>query len=248
MSVQLLPRLTALGVLSILAATEGSGPTPARSRQCLINRAAMLSFAASGGHRSEDAAVIIGSNLRKIAVDSGFPDNTSMVARSKFDHEAAIYLASARELDSGEALRDDVWSYLASVVVPDIVNWRFPGLPTDRYQGGVRNAIQRLWMRGRILDRGERHADRWGLVRGLTEDAEVGIFERPSISGNRVLAMAVAEGWLRMAKRVGRPAMQPVMRRFTKRLRLRNEVIDIAGLKSADVDAIVDEIFQGALS
>jgi hypothetical protein len=244
MSVQLLPRLTSVGVADILDSAGSQVLTPAKSRKLLNERSAMLSFAASGGHRSEELAGALGATLREIANGAGFPDNTSQVARSKFDHEAAIYLGSLHDLATGEALRDDVWSFLTIVVVPDIVAWRFPDRAAHRYEGGVRNALQRLWIRGIVLDRGEAHEDRWGLVRSLSEDAAVQIFERASIAGNRPLATALAEGWVRMAARIGRGAMEPVMRRATKLLRLRNEIVDISGLPQVDRDAVVSESFE----
>ena len=244
MSVLLLPRLSALGVSNILDSAGAHPLTPASARAIVDDGASMLSFAASGGSRSEDQASQLGSAIRDIALRSGFPDNPSQVARSRFDHEAAIYLASHTELTSGESLRDDVWSYLATVIVPDIVSWRYPDRAPHRFSGGVRNTLQRLWSRGQVLDRGEGHPDRWGLVRSLSEDAAVQIFERASIAGNRPLAMALAEEWVSLAARIGRTRMEPIMRRATKLVRLRNEIVDIAGLPGDARDALVASCFE----
>lgn len=244
MTVLLLPRLSAFGVSSILESASSTALTPAASRTILNERSAMLSFAASGGNRSEKQADIIGLKLREIASNDGFPDNPSQIAKSKFDHDAAIYLGPLPELSTGEALRDDIWSFIATVTAPDIVSWRFPDRATHRFAGGVRNAFQRLWIRGTTLDRGEDHENRWGLIRALSEDALVQIFERASIAGNRAMAMALAEGWLRTAGQIGRGAMEPVMRRATKLLRLRNEVLDVAGLPDNERDALIEECFE----
>lgn len=244
MTTLLLPRLSALGVSSILESADTTPLMPATSRAMLNQGSAMLSFAASGGNRSEEQADIIGQNLREIATNDGFPDNPSQIAKSKFDHDAAIYLGSLPELSTGEALRDDIWSFIATVIAPDIVSWRFPDRATHRFAGGVRNAFQRLWIRGVTLDRGEDHENRWGLIRALSEDALVQIFERASIAGNRAIAMALAEGWLRTAGKIGRGAMEPVMRRAAKLLRLRNEVLDVTGLPDDERDALVDECFE----
>lgn len=244
MSVMLLPRLTALGVSNILESAVADPLTPARARAIAEDGASMLSYAASGGSRSEDLASQIGNAIRDIAKESGFPDNPSQVARSRFDHEAAIYLSSQPELGTGEALRDDVWSYLATVVVPEIVCWRYPDRAPHRFSGGVRNTLQRLWARGRVLDRGVDHPDRWGLIRSLSEDAAVQIFERASIGGSRPLAMTIAEEWVSMAARLGRGRMEPVMRRATKLVRLRNEIVDIAGLSGEARDALVASCFE----
>jgi hypothetical protein len=51
MSVRLMPRLTVLGVASILESSGGNALTPVVAKAVLSERASMLSFAASGGSR-----------------------------------------------------------------------------------------------------------------------------------------------------------------------------------------------------
>lgn len=244
MSVLLLPRLTRFGVSSVLDAVGSSPFTSTGARSVLNDGASMLSYAASGGSRSEELAENVGRAIREIALESGFPDNPSQVARSKFDHKAAVCLASRPDLHTGEFLRDDVWAYIATVVAPDIVCWRFPDCAPHRFEGGVRNAFQRLWSRGAVLDRGAHHEDRWELVRALSEDAAVQIFERASIAGNRRLAIALAEGWVRMAAKIGRGNMEQAMRRATKLVRLRNEIVDLGGLSESELGAVVTSCFD----
>lgn len=246
MSVFLVPRLTAIGVSVILDAAGERAPTPELAQAVLVEKSSILSFAASGGSRST-LADDIGTAIRELASRTGFPDNTSQVARSKFDLEAAVWLGSDTRLRTGEFLRDDVWSYICTVLLPDVVAWRFPDCAIPRFRGGVRNALQRLWNRAVVLDRGETHHQRWDLVRVLTEDAAVQIFERASIASDKALAIGLAEGWVRVAKRIGRAAMEPVMRRATKLLRLRNEVFDLGGLTTAELEAVVDSCFTLAL-
>jgi hypothetical protein len=239
-AVSLLPRLTPIGVDRV---SETCGLDCEAALQYLAEHSSLVSFAASGGTKDDLASPQIGERLRQIAEECGFPENTSQVARARFDHMAASFLATDEKLASGEGLRDDVWAYLTAVVAPDLVAWRFSKDAAGRFAGGVRNAFQRLWLRGRTLDRGEHHADRWGLVRALTEDALVQIFERPSIGGNRRLAVALAEGWVRAADRLGRGAMEPVMRAAAKIVRLRNEIVDLALLDDHELEGFIDEAF-----
>jgi len=82
------------------------------------------------------------------------------------------------------------------------------------------------------------------LVRSLSEDAAVQIFERASIAGSRLLAMTMAEEWVSMAAKIGRSRMEPIMRRATKLIRLRNEIVDIAGLSSEARGALVASCFE----
>lgn len=248
MNVLLLPRLTAAGVEHILSVAKDGGLDSSRAKSILAEGASMMSFAASGGHRSEQLIEDISLHIRQIAEQVGFPDSSSQVARAKFDREAAIYLGEHPGLSSGESLRNDVWSYLTTVETPDIVAWRFAKQDPDRFAGGVRNAFQRLWMRGSVLDRGEDNDDRWELVKVLSEDAHVAIFERPSIGGNPSLAKALAEGWVRTAKTTPRGAMESAMRSAIKLIRLRNEIFDLSGLDQDELDAVIDDCFEIALN
>lgn len=247
MNVLLLPRLTAVGMEHILSSVNGDDLTPSRAKSILAEGAAMMCFAASGGHRSDQLIEEISEHVRQLASQAGFPENSSQVAKAKFDRDAAIYLGVHPGLLSGESLRNDVWSYLTTVETPDIVAWRFAKQDPERFAGGVRNTLQRLWMRGSVLDRGENSDDRWGLVKSLTEDAHVAIFERPSIGGNPPLAKALAEGWARTAARIPRGQMEAAMRRATKLLRLRNEIFDLSALNENELDAAIDSCFEAAL-
>lgn len=247
MRVSLLPRLKAHGVSIILERFREIAPTARDGIDLLSENASLKSSAPSGGARADAVAVSITFELRRIAERSGFPSATTQSAKSQFDREAAIYLAQREELASGEALRDDVWAFMTTVLAPDVVIWRFADKkrePVERFAGGVRNSFQRLWTRGTILDRGKGHPERWGLVEQLTEDAMVQIFERASIGGNPPLAKAVAEGWLRTSEKLGRGSMEDAMRFATKVIRVKNQIIDLAYLSPAELDQVVSEAFD----
>ena len=246
--VLLLPRISALGVSSILESIESGPITEAGHRAMLGRYSTVTSFAASGGSPSEDLAAEIGERIRGLARESDFPTHTSPVARSKCDHSAAAYLGGEPRISTGEALRDDVWAYITTIVVPDVVAWRFPDRAASRFEGGVRNALQRLWTRGVTLDRGLDHPDRWGLVRGLSEDGAVQIFERASVGGNPPLARALAEVWLKTASRIGRAPMEDAMRKATKVVRLKNEITDLAGLPKAELEGLIFAVFEQVLA
>jgi hypothetical protein len=151
-------------------------------------------------------------------------------------------LAQADLFSTGEALRDDVWSFMSAVLAPDIVCWRF-GSSMERYTGGIRNTFQRLWMRGRALDRGAGHPERWRLLKELTEDALVQITERPSIGGDPVLSLAVAEAWVRASSFHGRARMEEIMRRAILAVRIRNEIRSLSDLPADRLAGTLDEMF-----
>lgn len=200
-------------------------------------------FAATGG-TPVNAATLSGlrRDLVAMAERHGFGQAGTRPSHAHFDAETAAWLAQSELFATGEALRDDVWAFVAAVVAPDIVHWRF-GSSAERYAGGVRNTFQRLWMRGRALDRGAGHPERWRLLEELTEDALVQLTERPSIGGDRILALSVGEAWLRAARQHGKSAMEDIMRRAILRIRVCNEIRSLADLPPVELARLLDGIF-----
>ena len=200
-------------------------------------------FAATGGTRiSSHQLVLLREGLTVLATTHGFGSSSGRSDLAQFDANAAAWIVQHELFASGEVLRDDVWNFIGAVVAPDIVHWRF-GAALERYVGGVRNTFQRLWMRGRALDRGADHSKRWQLLEDLTEDALVQITERPSIGGDPLLARAIGEGWLRAARHIGKAAMEPVMRRAVLRLRIKNEIRSLSELPVHILVRLVDDAF-----
>lgn len=246
MTVVLLPRLSRLGVSRLMAELPDNYSSD-EATSFLNDHASLSSFAASGGVRERRAAEEIASTIRKVAVECGFPDSSGHTGRAKFDRDAAIALTSFSALATGEGLRDDVWAYLTAALLPEIVRWRFESASHERFGGGVRNTLQRLYMRASVLDLGpDAGVDRWRLLRALTEDAHVAIFERPSIGGNPTLARAVAHGWIHTAAHLAKGEMEGVMRRAIKLLRLRHQIVDLGVLEDHELAEVVASIFEDA--
>jgi hypothetical protein len=147
----------------------------------------------------------------------GFPGSRPNSFLS-FELAVAVALAqwpplwNAEGEPSGEALRNDCWTFITVVVLPDVAQWRWPSKAADdgsrsrswkgRMLGGSRNAFQRIFRRVMCLDRGADHSDRWGLIRELLEDDFSAILERPRLSSNREVAVCLAEEYLAMKQRL----------------------------------------------
>ncbi|MEY9770470.1 hypothetical protein ABIA14_002747 [Sinorhizobium fredii] len=203
-------------------------------------------FAATGG--SQVTATDLGDFRRELVEVSqkcGFGSEGTRIAFARFDSDVAALLSETSILRSGEALRDDTWTFIGVVLAPDITHWRF-GAARERYLGGVRNTFQRLWLRARVLDRGDGSVERWGLLQELTEDALVQIVERPSIGGDPILAREVAEAWIRAAKLHGRAAMEPIMRRAALRVRIWNELRSLSTRPTETLRSVLDEAFEAS--
>lgn len=180
-------------------------------------------------------------HLRELIVSSarkhGFPGSrpTSFL---DFELEVAEAFAQWSPLwneegkPSGEALRNDCWTFITIVVLPDVALWRWPA-KTDqegsggrswkgRMVGGMRNTFQRIFRRVMCLDRGVDHLDRWGLIRQLQEDDFSAILERPGLSSNRDIAVCLGEEYIAMKQRLNQHSSavrQDVYRQATKAIR-----------------------------
>lgn len=242
MTVVLFPRLDRLAVDALLASRA---PDLYEPKVDPSSWPVETNYAASGGSPVRHQFLVeLRAGLTEIANRSGFPGRGTATDRARFDELASTYLAQLSELDGGEALRDDIWAFLACVLLPDLVAWRFPDRPIERFHGGVRNTFQRLWMRGRILDQGTTTPRRWELLRELTEDALVQITERPSVGNDARLSRALAEGWVRASAKRGRAAMEDAMREAVVRLRLRNQIHLLSELDDSELSQTVDEFFE----
>lgn len=246
-NVRLIPRLNEVGVTRYLEdldrlADENSDLMDFDRRRSEYE--AWIWYAPSGGSVAPELVDEIRRRMTAIASQYGYPARASDKQKVGFDVDAAKWLASHPHLSSPELLRDDTWAFLSCIALQELVIWRYSARQGARFSGGVRNTFQRLWIRGHTLDLGERAGDeRWDLLEGLSEDAMVQIFERASIASRPELSQAIAKGWLDTAERIGRARMEDVMRRTTKLLRLRNQILDLTFLSSEDLDAEVGRAF-----
>jgi len=208
-----------------------------------------VSYASSGGSRADAADLTeLQEQIVALAKRFGFPNEGRAAGRASFDAECAQRLVEAPIISGGEALRDDVWAFVAACIVPEVVLWRFEDGHADRFHGGLRNTFQRLWLRARSLDRGAGALQRWQLVEALSEDAAVQIVERPSIGADPVLARAIAEAWLATAARIGASRMEDVTRRAVRRIRIDNEITCLGSLGEPELASRLQGYFDEAAS
>lgn len=201
-------------------------------------------FAPTGGSTIAAASLKeLRDDIVEIAKGCGFGNHNGKQELARFDSIASEVLAENSILNSGESLRTETWAFIGVTMAPDIVYWRF-GTSRERYFGGVRNTFQRLWMRGRALDRGRDKSERWDLLHQLTEDALVQITERPSIGGDSFLALAIAEAWVRASNRYGKSRMEPIMRHAILRIRIQNEFRSMSTLSQAELEGVLDTFFE----
>jgi hypothetical protein len=237
------PRLTIQGVRVILQ-DRSVFADDWRARRAQVSR--WTTWAPTGGRRrTDDDLSELRNSIIDIAARHGFPNSASQRELSAFDLQATIAFIELDLVPGPEALRDDVWAFLAAVLVPDVVDWRF-GATAERYHGGVRNAFQRLWLRGVAFQQGA-GPDRWEIVGSLSEDANVQILERPSLSGSTRVARAIGQEWLTLYRQPLGAALEAVMRRAAISLRITNQVLYLDALDEGALREEVSRHFQLAM-
>lgn len=240
-----LPRLRSQGVITLLASEEGLDGPAWQDRDAAVSR--WTAWGALGARRATVAELQdIRNRVETVALHFSFPAPLAPGDRGRFDAAAAVLLSEPGLIPEEEGLRDDVWAWITTVLLPDVAAWRFSRAEA-RFRGGARNTFQRLWMRAAALDRGEGE-ERWRLLEMLPEDAQVQIFERPGLSGSLRVARAIAEGWARAQAAAGARNLEDVTRRAILGLRATNQVLSLDALDDADLDREIDRRFGAALS
>ena len=185
--------------------------------------------------------------LRTIARQHGFPQQPKTDKAQQFDQRTAVHLFEKMRISAHEAAQPSVWQYLCCMVVPDIVRWRFPGegdkgTSIDRFIGGRRNTLGRLWWRAYVLrDDSSPPEDRHNLMRAMGEDELVQLMERPAVFGDRRLVRASATAFLAEAARTKVPR-QMLMREIQKRLVRRMPLTFFGAMDDAQLKTALDDI------
>lgn len=240
----LFPRLSGPGVRVILE-DETLFSASWKDRETRVQK--WVSRAATGGLRvSDEQLSALRERVLALATANGFPTaKQPKKETAAFDIQLTKALIDEDLVPRPEAMRDDVWAFLAAVLLPDVVRWRYGGT-LERYRGGVRNTFQRLWLRGVAFRRGAGD-DRWEIVESLNEDANVQILERPSLAGTPAVARAIGEEWLTLYRRPLGGALEEVTRRVAVTLRITNKVLYLASLDDGALRAEVASHFKSAV-
>jgi hypothetical protein len=156
-----------------------------------------------------------------LARAAGWPNAGDDDARRRFDAEAAVLLHQSLNAVPAEAARGGVWEFVAAVLLPDVVRWRFPGgvegTAPERFLAGRRNAFQRLWWRAHLV-RDESAEEPYKMLFQLYEDEIVQILERPNLAGIPHLTRAIGYELLAAAARHGGVARRDLIRDGQKRI------------------------------
>jgi Family of unknown function (DUF6339) len=168
--------------------------------------------------------------------------------KGQFDTAAATTLRLVMDVSAYEASQEGVWQFMCCSLMPDLVRWRFGGtdgrVTEDRYIGLTRNTFGRLWWRARILEVADAPKPTY-LLDALSEDELVQIMERPTLSGNCVLAVAIATGFVtrirtddQLSKRLFaiESGRQSLMRNAAKRILRSATVLTVDAMSQKEIE------------
>tara|TARA_A100001011_G_scaffold377296_1_gene440771 strand:- start:6546 stop:7355 length:810 start_codon:yes stop_codon:yes gene_type:complete len=199
------------------------------------------------------------NEILKLAKNNGF-GNECVNRFRDFEYDVAISLSNCsflweNALPTGEALRNNFWTYLTIVLLPDLAAWRWP-MPQDgqvstawngRIMGGTRNTFQRIFRRVLSFDRGFNHPERFTLIKNLMEDDFSAILERTSIGCNSKIAIALAEEFISMRKRhedKNKQIQTLIYRESTKDLTAYGKVQSLDLLQEEDLKELISQVFD----
>ncbi len=209
-------------------------------------------FAPTGGNRVSISYLReIDRCIRESADIYGYPSPVDDSRLRRFDASSGRILHEMMNISPSEASNPGVWAFIACVLWPDIVRWRFPGnidgTSRERFIGGRRNTFGRVWWRAYLLR--EPTADHpYELLDLLGEDELVQITERPSLAGSPSLAKTVCRTFLDVTSGLSDTAQsRAILRDAMKRLRRLLPMVSFDALDVQTLKSLVDEVFRTSI-
>lgn len=225
------PRLAGPIASAILDRAAGVSIVDLRGLSALEHPAQI--YAPTGGTRALQSQIAaVQRVMREVAEGFGYPSVVdSPETRVRFDRAAAPRLLATMELLPAEAGVREVWSFLATVVLPDVTAWRFGDRNRERWIASdlTRHMFARLWWQAWVF--GEQSATgaiSFDLLDRLSESDLNQLLERRNIGGNPPLARNLAKALL--ARQDTDVAWRDLVRDATCRVLRRLAYIDVLAL------------------
>ena len=206
-------------------------------------------YAPTGGNRvSESLLLEIQDAIRECAFKSGFPRAPVDSSRRGFDSESGRILHEMMQIAPSEASHQGPWAFMACILLPDIVRWRFPGAEKitskERFLGGsrgLRNTFGRVWWRAYILGQPDSNLP-YEFLSLLGEDEMVQIMERPGLAGSPLLARQVCRSFLDAAGQNAGITRSELLRDSMKHLRRLLPLVSFDALPDDELRNLINEI------
>lgn len=141
-----------------------------------------------GRPATEEEVARLQMRLRAVADERGWPRGLSRVDQSAVDRAWGRVLSDELQITPAAAADAGVWSFIALVVVPDLVRWRVPTGPRERFVDTSDHVLGRLWWHAWTL--GPDLIDGDGAD-PLDDDELSAIFRRRDLVANREIARSM---------------------------------------------------------
>lgn len=198
----------------------------------------------------------LADRLTEAARIAGYPQSLKPGDGTRIaDLELAVVLFEGLEISPVLAAEPGLWNFLAIVLVPDLVKWRFPthegaseDATIDRWLVGSRSnrqAFERLWWRAFFL-RDPAAADPWEVFRRLKEDDFIAIVERTNLVGYRKAVLSLARAVIARVDAGACSNQGAMTRSAAKLLRRKAAFIELHSLDSDALDELIGSICEEA--
>ncbi|MFG1912376.1 DUF6339 family protein [Kribbella sp. NPDC048928] len=202
-------------------------------------------YAATGGDRvSTGQLAELRDGALQLAMQHGFPTESSRDARREFDLRLAQYLHAGMKIIPAEAASGDVWAFLALVLLPDLSYWRYPRPPGDRVLGTdiTRHVLGRLWWRSQLIHSPD-EPDSYKALEVLGEAAFDQIYARRKALGNSpMMVKAILRTWSGLD--LEGLEERAVLRDFLQRLLRLSPFVAFEALDPGDLDRELHSVAQ----
>lgn len=218
-------------------------------------------FAPTGGNRVDNTELAhLQQSTRNLAGEFGYPAPVANKDVGDFDKHLGQFLHEEMGIYPAEAANIEMWFYLTTILLPDVVRWRFfrsdGGTSLERYIGSARglrrNMFGRLWWRAHLFYYAQNPDDPYLLLGVLSEDDQIQISERPSISGNPRLAKEIAISYLTIQRVIQRNHIEVerrmVLRDALKRISRILPITMLDMLDETESQQVFDDIFRASLA
>lgn len=213
-----------------------------------------VQYAPTGGNRvSVEQLGELQRSVRIYAQEYGYPDPADDDSSRAFDVRCGVSLYEDMCLHPSEASHIEMWAFMACVLLPDVVRWRFPGdeTPIERFIGSDRglrrNVFGRLWWRSFLLHQPD-FEDPYLFLRKLFEDDLVQITERNSIAADRTLLRSFCTTFLQIAEQCDVVPRRTLIREASKRIRRLLSLVAFDVLDRSAVNMFLQDVFSNTVS
>ena len=184
--------------------------------------------------------------------DLGFPNKPSAESLKAFDSKLTIYLYENLNIIPNEASKNEVWNFLTCELLPDVVKWRFfsdnkehtKEAYIDRYMGGRRNTLQRLWWRGFTLKNLNSDKPYYFLDHLFSDDMRE-LEERSSLYGNQKLVSSIVSNFIEVKqfKKKSKVLPRDILRDVIKRVLRQLPWLSFESLDETEINKHIRDLF-----